>query len=113
MYDYDDDWGSVKSPEQQEKVWKKNNRDVFKQGKWKKIEGQELTQADIGKRVKYLWFIEWETDTNDVDGILTRINPYPTESYYFVADVIGGTKDDPRYHLYNVYGQTMYVQESK
>lgn len=111
MYD-DDDFTHVVSVEQQEKQWKRMHSEVFKQGKWKKIEGHQLTADDIGKRVKFLWFIEWETSTNDIDGILKAFHPYPEEAYYCVAEIVGGTESDPRYHNYNVFGQTMYVQTS-
>jgi hypothetical protein len=109
-YDDDDDFRYTRSNEDIEKDWKQKHRDVFKQGKWKKIQGRELTQEDIGKRIKFLWFIEWENDTTDLDGILTSISTFPDSPYYFLANFKSGKGRDESTFGYNVYDQTVYVQ---
>lgn len=113
MYYDDYEFASTRSMEQVEKDWKDKHRDTFKQGKWKKIQGRELTADDIGKRIKFLWFIEWENDTTDLDGILTSVNTYPDSPYYFLAQFENGIGRDRSTFGYNVYDQTVYVQQSK
>lgn len=93
----------------QEKDWLYDNRDL-KDGTWRKIQGHELTQEDVGLEVKYLHFIAWEDATYDVQGILEEVQGL-TDAYYSVAKIENPNGDHFHSFYGNVYGDTLYVKK--
>lgn len=90
--------------------WVQRNSEVKGKG-WKKIQGHELTEDDIGKLVKFENCMEWESSSTTAEGILTRIGK--PETYYFPVDII--PDDGSLYGMYygSVYGIEVYVKKDK
>lgn len=90
------------------KNWVRDHSEL-RDGTWRKIKGEELTQEDIGLEVRYLHFIAWEYDTYNVHGILKQVSPHVRE-YHFAAEIVHQDRDGQSFHG-SVYGDILYVKK--